>query len=845
MDQAAKKPAVAADIGTWEKHTKGIGLKLLQKFGFTGRLGAKENGVSRAIEVVVRPTNTGIGFGDVKEASTLKVNKQIEAEWRGVEYVDEDLEKKKSAVERLASAKGWKKGKKSTTEQDKPKVKLTAEDFLNKYMADEATGGNAVNQKQVIIDMRHKETRVLTDMNDIGASSEMDNMEGVTPKLGQELLYNINMLADMEEMHVSRDSRLLAQCVRHREVLAADRAALERGVEKEAGRLARLQKVQLILTKIDDKLNANGDNVAGDISLQSICALLRTLHENFAEEFQIFGLINLLPHLISRVVSVKDWDPFVNYDYLSEIFDALEPLGEYFESAQQLPLARQARQAFYETVEQKFLPIVRRRISSAWKPETEVGPCVRLMEALRLVLPPAMFEQTVDMFLLPRLTAAVGAWRPAFGHYRLPTSGAGADGADAGADAGADSGVVSGGAGGWGAARQEEQTEGRDNGNSNGNDNDNDNDNDNEDSLFDPRQAAVHRWLLPWIPLLTSKLSSLYPEVRRKFGVLFSSWDAVRDALPAIGVLQPWLGVFDATSFENLLVRSVVPKLVYVLREGLVINPAQQDIAPVEAVLAWVALVPVMPVLHLSCLLVGELFPKWLRVLHTWLTSSSSSSSNSSSGGGSAEADVVDFEEVTAWYAGWKELIPAVLQAEDNIVQCFNIALEMMQAAMMAEDDSAIAAALQPFEKTLETLESTNYFALIEQRKMVQRAQRRLEAMEAEEANNYAKSVKMATVAGFGAGASSSKQITFKEILESFAARNNVEFTPRIGKFYEGKQLWQFGRATCYMEQNVVFVSTNDKTGKRELHDRHDSVSKKDLYGWRPVDLEELLSLSK
>eukprot|EP01032_Pedospumella_encystans_P022186 gene22186-25143_t len=58
MEKPTPTPAPLGDIGTWEKHTKGIGLKLLQKFGFTGRLGAKENGVSRAIEVVVRPNNT-------------------------------------------------------------------------------------------------------------------------------------------------------------------------------------------------------------------------------------------------------------------------------------------------------------------------------------------------------------------------------------------------------------------------------------------------------------------------------------------------------------------------------------------------------------------------------------------------------------------------------------------------------------------------------------------------------------------------------------------------------------------------------------------------------------------
>ena len=70
------------ELGEWEKHTKGIGLKLLNKFGFKGRLGANEDGVSSSIEVKVRPNAMGLGFGDFKEASAMKSNKILEAEWR-------------------------------------------------------------------------------------------------------------------------------------------------------------------------------------------------------------------------------------------------------------------------------------------------------------------------------------------------------------------------------------------------------------------------------------------------------------------------------------------------------------------------------------------------------------------------------------------------------------------------------------------------------------------------------------------------------------------------------------------------------------------------------------------
>ena len=116
------------NLGGWEKHTKGIGLKLLQKFGFTGRLGKEESGVSRAVEVLVRPSNQGLGFGDGAEASLLHVNKRIEAEWRlGADFKEDEFlaevpeetfgkrkadnrKTKKTAIELMADSFSWKKG---------------------------------------------------------------------------------------------------------------------------------------------------------------------------------------------------------------------------------------------------------------------------------------------------------------------------------------------------------------------------------------------------------------------------------------------------------------------------------------------------------------------------------------------------------------------------------------------------------------------------------------------------------------------------------------------------------------------------------------------------------------
>ncbi|CAM9682645.1 unnamed protein product, partial [Phaeothamnion confervicola] len=78
---AAKRP-VKKDSGfaQWEQHTKGFGSRLLERMGFQGRLGKDASGVTRQLEVKVRPVGIGIGFGDFKEAASLRVNREIEAD---------------------------------------------------------------------------------------------------------------------------------------------------------------------------------------------------------------------------------------------------------------------------------------------------------------------------------------------------------------------------------------------------------------------------------------------------------------------------------------------------------------------------------------------------------------------------------------------------------------------------------------------------------------------------------------------------------------------------------------------------------------------------------------------
>ena len=799
---SSSTPAVDPSLGSWQKHTKGIGLKLLQKYGFNGRLGAKENGISRAIEVVVRPNQEGLGFGSVTEASALKVNKRIEAEWRGVEYVDEDELKKKqkktSSIELLASLKEWKKGGNKTGSGSSGKISYSTDAFIDMYMKNKpADSSGSGTGKQVIIDMRHRDTRIITDMSDISsvdmlheAQASLDSEKTSQVMLGQELLYNINIISTNHEMNVTRDSKLLAQEVNKIISHQKEIAALKQLVEVDQKRLQRLEKIEQILTKIDDKLK---DSTGTKVTLSNISDVYKTLYLNFAEEFSIFGLLSLLPYLFTKIITVDRWHPFTNYTYLGELYDQVMSLVSFFHSIDQLQMGRQVLKAFYDIIETMFLPTIRRTISSMWDVTVEADACVRLMESMKLILPVTMYEQLIDMLVLPKLVSTVNTWKPS------PTP---MDGSH--------SSVV-----------------------------------------------PIHVWLHPWLPLLAEKLSVVYPEIRRKYHSLISNMHPTH-LYHMLPLLTPWVNVFDSTSYENLIVKAIVPKLVLILREHLMINPANQDIQPFNWVLAWIDLVPS---LHFTCLLVGEFFPKWLRVLFIWLTHSQEP----------------DFEEVSIWYQGWKSLLPEGMQSDESIVSCFDLAVDMMQSRLLEGDNGGDGEidisdemkselsnpSMLKYKSMLDEMDNIrSYENLIHEKKSILKAKRRLDAINQHEQIGFNNIMRQASVIGMGAAIESAHgKVTFKEVVESFASRNNIEFAPRIGKTFETKQLWHFGSTVCYFDQNVIFASKSDSHDKSCNHKGkgttagssnqsnnkeemdHDS-SRRESYSWHPVTLDELLQMS-
>ena len=352
-------------------------MKLLNKFGFTGRLGAREDGVSRAIEVVVRPNGQGLGFGDFTESSALVVNKKLVAEWSGVEYKEAEIvetkKTKKIMTEQIADSKSWKKGKKE--KQNVKNVSMT--DFLDKK-------DNGETDKLVIIDMRGEQTRVLTDYSEINNIPVED--ENALPKIGQELLYNINLVVDLIEIDVTKESKILSQESKKVNIISNEINILGNQIERDAPRLQRLENIMMILNRVnerqkketlssksngnkrknmddddesntdnssykniitidrDEKISSKSNSDAG-ITLSAISSLFKTLHSNYQEEFHIFGIINLLPNIIYPVLMklFNDWQPLLDPFRATEVFVDGTILCDYFDQIGETALTAQTR----------------------------------------------------------------------------------------------------------------------------------------------------------------------------------------------------------------------------------------------------------------------------------------------------------------------------------------------------------------------------------------------------------------------------------------------------------------------------------------------------------------------
>jgi tuftelin-interacting protein 11 len=282
-------------------------------------------------------------------------------------------------------------------------------------------------------------------------------------------------------------------------------------------------------------------------------------------------------------------------------------------------------------------------------------------------------------------------------------------------------------------------------------------------SEWNPKRSTVplQSLVFPWLPHLGLRIESVLDDARRKVKSMLRAWGAA-DGLPED--LAVWRDVFDSAEWDNLLLKYVVPKLASHLREEFRVNPRAQEMRPLtQVVLPWSSLFrgSVM-----SQLLEAEFFPKWLDVLYIWLIQPR-----------------VSFEEVAQWYAFWKGIFTEDVLALKGVQKGFTRGLQLMNEAIELGAD-APTKLRRPNAK-----------------------------------------VEQATAAGSSKGATKSAalpsrthDITFRSIVEEFAAEHNLLFMP-TGRAHETSRMPLFrvsgpsgkGGVLVYVQDDAVWAPEGDE----------------------------------
>ena len=388
-------------IGSWEKHTKGIGQKLLEKMGHVAGkgLGVNLQGIITPIEATLRKGRGAIGlYGSEKNDKHLPVQQQD----------DEDAGDSQPRLMR------WKKGEKGKVEEKKY---MSVEELIKKKSSKYDHHSSSTHTSNVkILDMRGKQQKLLTGYHTIN-SKQHQPMEHDSHDLGQplfdlpELINNLDLLNEMTEERVIKAHNKLA-CEEDAEVnLDYEIKRNLEAYDEEEKEINKMEDIVAIL----NQCRYICSRFALMEAVDRCSDLLIKLKSDYYQEYVMYDLCSDVTAIITPSVEneFKNWDPIVNpkqgsnvMTLIREVLSSDSPqLG--YEATSGMP---QEMEPYDSLLWQFVVPKIRVAVD-LWNVR-QPHLMLEILEYWQPVLPPWMMTKLLDQCIYAKVKAELNLWEP-------------------------------------------------------------------------------------------------------------------------------------------------------------------------------------------------------------------------------------------------------------------------------------------------------------------------------------------------------------------------------------------------------------------------------------------------
>ena len=398
----------AEDVGSFEKHTKGIGMKLLEKMGYKKGegLGKGASGISRALETQLRPKNMGMGFNNFKEnvndpTRTVKSEDEAESE----EELDlDEAARARDEAKRAREQSMWKK--RNDLRRQKREYK-TAEEVLAEE--DEKTrdpsAARSMADKLHIIDMRGAQARVVN-------AAELHKARvvraGEVEIMLPELQHNLKLVVDLAESDISKLDGKIRSEKDTLEILRREKVRLSKSAAAHDELAARTKSALELVRKCE----TIGKACANSEEFNALTQSWTEVAKQFPKEYHGHRLHRLaLSHAVAYVRAMfRDWDPAAEP---ARGLDVLKPWRALL-SPDMAPEEYRGlfdEDSFETLLREPMLSRLRPFISSQWDP-TRASEVLEFIQAWSAIMPEALSREITHALVLPRLQRRVGEWEP-------------------------------------------------------------------------------------------------------------------------------------------------------------------------------------------------------------------------------------------------------------------------------------------------------------------------------------------------------------------------------------------------------------------------------------------------